>query len=336
MQQIRKSSHGCIWVAAGALIIVFLLVLATSVLVWLGPELPHGGSDSKGEDELPPLREIWSAGSGQTKVVRIPLQGLIMLGQKSGLLFPGAGSAEHTLRAIRRATHDPKVKAIILEVDSGGGGITSSDVIFKALQNFRQAQPDRKVVAILEDVAASGAYYVALAADYVIAHPTTVTGSIGVLIQTLNIRELGEKIGVRDVTIKSGTNKDILNPFGQLSVEQRQLLQELVDTMYTRFVQLVAERRRLPEEKVREIADGRIISAPRALELGLIDQIGYWEDAMTKTAELLGVNEIRVFRYEERFSFGKLLKLNMTEPWKEITSVLQRDSQPRLMYLWRF
>ncbi|MCX7591609.1 MAG: signal peptide peptidase SppA [Kiritimatiellae bacterium] len=332
MQQERKASRGCIWVLIAGAIVILLFFVGLFGLLLTGERVSAPSVGKMGEDELPRLREIWSAGEGDVKVVRIPLEGLIMLGEGSGLLLPGAGSTEHTLRAIRRATNDPEIRAIILEIDSGGGGITASDILFTALENFRKARPGRKVVALLGDVAASGAYYVALAADYVIAHPTTITGSIGVLIQTLNFRELGEKIGVKDVTIKSGVNKDILNPFGEVSPEQRKLLQELVDEMHSRFVKLVVERRGLPEGKVREIADGRIFSATHAVEMDLVDQIGYWEDAMKKTAELLGVEKVRVYRYAGRFSVAELLRLVM--PWNSVRTILENTAQPRLLYLW--
>ena len=149
-----------------------------------------------------------------------------------------ASSASAALRAIKRATHDPDVEGILLEVDSGGGGITASDILYESLQEFRDADTDRVVVAIFGDVAASGAYYISLAADHIIAHPTTITGSIGVLMQSINARQLGEKIGVHDVTIKSGKNKDILNPLQDLTEEQRALLQGIVDDLScgTRFL----------------------------------------------------------------------------------------------------
>jgi protease-4 len=155
------------------------------------------------------------------------------------------------------------------------------------------------VVAQFGDVAASGAYYVALAADRIVAHPTTLTGSIGVIMQSYNIRDLAAKLGITDVTIKSGANKDLLNPFGELTNEQRAMLQGVVDALQDRFVALTAERRNLDESVVRAIADGRVFLAAEALKHGLIDQVGYAENVDVLTASLLETNTVRVIRYEE-------------------------------------
>ena len=167
-----------------------------------------------GEDEVPDLQEVWSSGSEHgVKVVRIPLTGLIMLGEEGWGGGSSASSAGAALRAIQRATHDPEVEGIILEVDSGGGGITASDIIYKALQDFKKAKRGRVIVTLMGDIAASGAYYISLPSDLILAHPTTITGSIGVIMQSYNIKELAAKIGIKDETFKSGANKDILNPF---------------------------------------------------------------------------------------------------------------------------
>ena len=211
------------------------------------------------------------------------------------------------LRMIRTATQDKDVKAIILAIDSPGGGITASDIIYNELKKFKKSDPSRKIVALFGDVAASGGYYVASASDYIIAHPTTITGSIGVLISSINLKGFGDKYGIKSVTITSGKNKDMLNPFKDLSDEQQKLLQLTIDEMYQRFVQIVAEGRRMPEDEVTKIADGRILTANEALKNKLIDKIGYWDDAMTETCKLLKVDSIKVIRYQEPFSFASFL-----------------------------
>jgi protease-4 len=319
---------GCLW-AVLAVAATGAVAIGASALI--GRRLSAPGT--MGEDQSPALKEVWAWGTGETKVVVVPLKGLIMLDRQSSLLGSAAGTADQALRAIRRATCDDSVEAIILEVDSGGGGITASDILYEALLDFRDAQAGRRIVAVFNDMAASGAYYVALAADHIVAHPTTITGSIGVLIESFNIRELGQKIGLKDVTIKSGANKDLLNPLGDLSDEQRRMLQGIVDELHGRFLQLVVERRQLPEEQVREIADGRIFTAGTALDLRLVDQVGYWEDAVDKTAELLKVQDVKVFRYEEHFSLAALLKA--TQDWSPASAMLLRLSQVRFLYLWR-
>jgi len=332
----KRSRHGCLW----GILALFLAGAAAMVLLIAGivfitrSRMPSLRLHERGADESPELNEVWSCGAGDTKVVSISLKGLILMDGERGLLGSEAGSAALALRAIRRATHDGDVRAIILDVDSGGGGITASDVLYQALQEFRDARKGRKIVAIFDDVAASGAYYVAVASDHIIAHPTTITGSIGVLIQTFNLKELGQKIGVRDVTIKSGANKDMLNPLNDLTEEQRQMLQGIVDELHTRFVELVAENRDLPEAAVRRVADGRIFTAATAQKLGLIDEIGYWQDAVDCAAELLGVEDVKVYRYEEAFSLSSLLRA--ASRWDPAAAFFPPTSRSRVMYLWPF
>jgi len=198
--------------------------------------------------------------------------------------------------------------------------------------DFKAVGHDRKVISIFGDVAASGAYYVALASDHIIGHPTTITGSIGVLIQTLNVQQLGEKIGVKSVTIKSGKDKDVLNPFLEMTEEQRAMLQGIVDELHDRFISLVAENRGLADPDVRRVSEAQIFTAPTALELGLIDEIGYWNDAVRTTAGLLGVEDVKVYRYEAGFGLKSFLK--GAQSWDPVSDVLTRPSGPRLFYRW--
>ena len=193
------------------------------------------------------------------------------------------------------------------------------------------------MVAICGDVAASGAYYVALGADHIIARPTTVTGSIGVIMQSLNLYGLGEKIGIQDASIKSGANKDLLNPFLPPNPEHAAVVQSVIDEMHGRFVDLVAEHRGIGEEQVLALADGRIMTAQTALSARLIDEIGYWDDAMNRLAELLGVDDIIVYRYNEALSLRSLLLASthqriITRALSELTAI---DPTPSLQYRWR-
>jgi protease-4 len=342
--QKEKSGHGCgfgCMLLAGLFLGLGLLVAAV-LACGLGAAgmagemkvdglLGHHHAGEKGEDEAPDMAETWSAGDGDTKVVRIPVTGTIMLSEDSWY----AGSANTALRAIRRATHDPEVEGLILEIDSGGGGITDSDIIYKALLNFKAAQEGRVVVTIMGDVAASGAYYIALASDCILAHPTTLTGSIGVIMQSYNFKELAQKLGVRDVTIKSGANKDLLNPFQDVKPEQQELLQQVIAAMHDRFVTLVADNRKLPKESVAPLADGRVFLADEALKHKLIDGIGYSEDAQRKIAELLETESVAVYRYEEHVTFADLFSRSGFGMRLDLGRVLREGAQDgRLMFRW--
>ena len=338
MAEKKKSSRGCLWVFIALfalMIIVGIGVLLLSVIVGVGRtgRIARVRSTGMGVDEYPRMNEVWSIGHGDTKVVRIPLHGFIHLRPDSSFLGSTRSSSQLALMGIRRATHDKDVMAIVMDVDSGGGGITASDILYKALVDFKESRQGRVVVAVCGDVAASGAYYVALAADHIVAHPTTVTGSIGVLMQGLNMRELSEKVGIKDVTIKSGENKDLMNPFRDVSPEQEAILQSIVDEMHTRFVTLVAEHRQMDVSEARELADGRIVTAPQAEKLGLIDQVGYWDDAIAKTAELLNVDDVKVYRYEEEFSLS--LFLRSFQRFNPAAAFWQNASQPRFLYRWQ-
>ena len=294
----------------------------------------HSGQCDVGEDDSPSMIEVWSSGQGETKVVRIPVSGMIMLDENPWY----SGNARTVLRSIRRATHDPDVMGLILEINSGGGGITDSDIIYKALLDFKAAQEGRVVVTLMGDIAASGAYYIALASDQILAHPTTLTGSIGVIMQSYNIKELAAKLGIQDVTIKSGANKDMLNPFHDVKPEQKEMLQRVISSMHDRFVTLVAENRKLPKETVAPLADGRVFLADEALANKLIDGIGYSKDAQKIVAGLLGVKTVQVYRYSEEVTLMDILSprpgIGVGTDIKRLLS--EGMSDERLMYRWNW
>jgi len=292
----------------------------------------HALTESRGVDEFPDLTEVWSYGAGEVKAARIAVHGVIMRGSEETLLGPTPDMVESIHQQIRTAQNDDAIRAILLEVDSPGGGVTASDEIYAALMDFKASREDRRILVYIRDLAASGGYYVAAAGDWLLAEPTSIIGSIGVIMQSLNMKGLSEKIGVRDVTIKSGANKDLLNPFNDVSPEQRALLQEVIDASYERFVGLVQLSRGLEPEKLRELADGRIFIADQALNHKLIDQIGYWDDAVTKLAELLEEDSVRIIRYEAQPDFlGWLsrVQLNLNP------SAWLRPAPARMQYLWQ-
>ncbi len=283
-------------------------------------------------DEAPKLDETWSFGSGNIKVVRIPLEGVIMRAEDEGFLTARPDMVENVLVQVRAAERDPEMRAIILEVNSPGGGVTPSDEIYNALSRFRASRPDRRVVIFIRDLGASGAYYAAMAGDFIIAEPTAAVGSIGVIMQALNLQGLSEKIGITDVTIKSGANKDLLNPFQPVDTNQVALLQELIDDMQARFAGIVAESRQLDPAAAPELFDGRIFSADAALEKGLIDAIGYWNDALAHTARLLDTGALRVIRYEAEKTFLEyLLEGKNPVPLPSLKSI----HAPQFLYLWK-
>lgn len=192
-------------------------------------------------------------------------------------------SSQETVKQIKEFRKDASIRAIVLRVDSPGGGIGPSQEIYTEIKRTIRTKP---VVASMGAIAASGGYYISCAASHIVANPGTITGSIGVIIYFPNLRELFEKIGYQMTTIKSGQFKDIGNPSREMTPAEKELIQTTIDESYSQFVRDVALSRRLPEDQVRPVADGRIIMGEKAHQIKLVDQLGNFEDAVDKAAEL--------------------------------------------------
>ena len=201
------------------------------------------------------------------------------------------------------AASNGSVKAIVVHVNSPGGSVVASDEIYRALQSF-----SKPVVISMGESAASGGYYIACAGDYVIAHPDTLTGSIGVISQFITYEALLEKIGVDAVVITTGPRKDLGSPFRDMAEEEKELWQAILDQVYEHFVAVVVEGRDLPPETVRELADGRVYTGRQAMDLGLVDDVGTRQSAIDKAAELGGIaGEPRVIELRSQPSLLEML-----------------------------
>lgn len=222
---------------------------------------------------------------------------------------------------IKKYRKDDRVKAIILRIDSPGGGTAASQEIYREIQ---RTVSKKKVVASMGNVAASGGYYVALAANKIVANPATLTGSIGVILDLPNFKELLKKIGVSRETIKSGPYKDIGSPVREMTPEERRLLEEVINNVYQQFVEVVVKGRRLSREQVEKIADGRIFTGEQAKALGLIDELGSFEDAIDLTKRMVGLSgEVKlIYPEKKRISVWDLIFSKMIG---EITQSLQND-----------
>lgn len=322
------SKVGC-WIAIAILALLlfgsFLTNVGLTAALFSGPA---GSGNDRPVDEEPMLDEIWSYGYGDTKVVRIDLTGVIMRGRRERLFGSEPDMVESILNQIRAATIDTEVKAILLEVDSPGGGVTPSDEIYAALEHFKTLDEERLIMVFIRDLGASGAYYAAMAGDYIMAEPTAIVGSVGVIMQTLNMKVLGDKIGLSSVTIASGANKDMLNPFEEVDPQHVAMLQELVDSMQERFATIVENSRGLEN---RELLDGRVFNATQAMEHDLIDGVGYLQDAIDKLAFLLDVEELYMIRYYESRGFFDSLMASRLPQLPDFNAV----EPPRFLYLWK-
>lgn len=274
------------------------------------------------------------------KIAVIDVGGLLV-NMKTGSLL---GSGENPVAAFRekldQAAEDDAVKAVVLRINSPGGAVTASDIMWHDLVRFR-AETSKPVVACMMDVAASGGYYLACGCDRVLAHPTSVTGSIGVVMSVWNFRGLFDKLGVDSEAIKSGPNKNIGSPAHPLTEEQRQILQGMINAFYDRFVEVVVEGRpELNEKLVRMIADGRAYSATEAKDLGLVDEIGYLEDAIAEAKALAGIDDAKVVMYappaEGRHSiYAALSRMPAELNLLKINLPGFDEPGPVFMYLWR-
>lgn len=211
-----------------------------------------------------------------------------VLGDKVGYVtIAGAiTTSEKIIEQIDNFKEDGSIKAIVLRVNSPGGGVSPSQEIFDEVKAAAAVKP---VVVSMGSVAASGGYYVAVPAQRILANPGTITGSIGVIMQFTNFEELLGKVGLKSQVVKSGLHKDIGSPVRPMSAADREILQSLIDDVYTQFVEAVAESRQMDPAKVRQLADGRIFTGRQALQAGLVDELGSYRDAIRVAAELAGI-----------------------------------------------
>jgi protease-4 len=238
------------------------------------------------------------------KIAVITMRGLI----SSSLPGSVTDSMVDDMRAaLQQARDDSRVKAIVLEIDSPGGEVTASDAIYSAVVKARARKP---VVVYMDSLAASGGYYISCGGKFLMANETTITGSIGVIIQTLNYEQLFNKVGLASMVFKSGKFKDMLNGARPITPEERELVQNFIMKTYDKFLGVVAKERKLPADLLRNtIADGRILSGKEALENKLIDGLGELDDAFSKAKELANAPDARVVKYGPPFSLARFLRI---------------------------
>jgi protease-4 len=226
------------------------------------------------------------------KIAIVEIRGVIA--QSSGII-----------EEIHEYVDDDGVKAIILRIDSPGGGVGPSQEIHREILKVKEK---KKIVTSMGSVAASGGYYIACASDLIVANPGTITGSIGVIMEFTNIEELFKKIGIKGVVVKSGELKDMGSPFREMTPEEKRIIQDVIDNVHQQFIKAVADGRKLDRSKVTQIADGRIMTGEQAKQLGLVDQIGNLDDAIDATAKLVGIEgKPNIVYPKKKFSIWELL-----------------------------
>jgi protease-4 len=255
-------------------------------------------------EEPAPLKEKTISGFGRDKILLMDVSGVILEGPHRILgLTSGVTSPSRIKEELEKAAQDDRIKAVVLKINSPGGTVSAADVILHELKAFKAAK-GVPVVVCLQGLAASGGYYVAQAGDTIIAYPTCITGSIGVIAMKFNLRGLMDKIGVDDDIVKSGKWKDFWSPFRPATPHEKEMMQHIIDDFYRNFVDTVAQGRKLSLKAARGVADGRIFTASQARDLGLVDQLGYLDDAMELARAKAGLDTgARVIIYHRPGSY---------------------------------
>ncbi|MCB1061786.1 MAG: signal peptide peptidase SppA [Verrucomicrobiae bacterium] len=318
-----KNNNGCVLGAVvGAAATILAAVLGVVLLVVISLSL----SGEEGPASGP-------------KIAHIDLEGVITSATASDFGFGGSGESmvERLKKEFKLAIENDDVKAIVLRINSPGGEVTASDTIYHAVQ---QANAKKPVVVYMDSVAASGGYYAACGATEIFANETTMTGSIGVIISTVNYRELFGKVGLQSQVFKSGEFKDLMSGGRAMTPEEAALVQDMVMETYDKFVGIVAEARKMPEAKLRDgIADGRIFSGAKAQEVGLVDTTGYLEDAYDRARELGKAPAAEIWKIRSHGGFLDALtmaKANAASPNRveiDIADRLVPRLQPGMVYL---
>lgn len=257
--------------------------------------------------------------SGQDRVALIRVEGVII-------------DAQATIGELKQHSENPLVKAIVLRIDSPGGGVVPSQEIHDAVKRVKN-KSNKAVIASMGSVAASGGYYIAAATDRIIANPGTLTGSIGVIMEMANFEGLLKKIGVEGIVIKSGRFKDVGSPLRKMSDEERKLLQSVMDDVHHQFIQAVADGRSLEPSEVEALADGRIFTGRQAKEARLVDELGDLDDAIHIAADVAGIEgEPKVLEPRKRFSIRDFLESR----WSSVFPKLELETGVNLKYLMAF
>jgi protease-4 len=248
--------------------------------------------------------EVVQPGKGGAKVAIVEVEGMLMNARTGGLLQASENTVSLFAQEMDRAANDKNVKAVVLRINSPGGTVTASDLMYEIVNDFR-AKSGKPVVASTQEVAASGGYYVACGADQIVAHPTSVVGSIGVIFSTFQFEGLMDKAGIEVEAIKSGPLKDMGSPFKALGNDEREVMQAMVDDYYARFVDVVRTRRNVTDaDTLKLTTDGRVFTGSRAVQLGLANRAGGLNEALDLARELGKAPGARAVIYKRPYGYG--------------------------------
>ena len=334
---------GSPWLGRGLLVggvvlgLLFLTVGAIALVLVAGPS----GKDGEGgrAADVERFEERYVSGEGVDKIAILPITGVISSQESSSLesLETPTATPETLRNELRQAARDDSVKAVILEVNSPGGSVVASDQMHNNIQDFKEST-GKPVVVSMGETAASGGYYISTAADEIIANESTFTGSLGVIFSILNYKDAEEKLGIEEEVFKSDEFKDLFSGSRERTPEEKEIIQNLINESYDQFVEVIVEGRGLPEDKVREIADGRVYSGSQAESLGLVDYLGDLDYATGRADELAGIEDATAVRYRKGQGILGLLRARLAPPESEALKALRVagiSPTPELQYLYR-
>ena len=286
-----KSWHGVCW-----------LSLVAVLLIGCGPTTFVVGV-THGDQRM--VATVIEPAESRTRdrVAVIDVSGMILNARVPGLLSEGENPLSVFHEQLQKAAKDKYVKAVVLRLNTPGGAVAASDMMYREVLDFKKAT-GKPVVVVMMDVAASGGYYLACAGDHIVAYPSTVTASIGVIFQTMSLQPALSNIGIQTEAITSGPNKDAGSPFSELTDGHRAVYQQMVDTFYADFTEIVrAARPGISEGDFKEVTDGRVVTGRRAMEVGLVDELGDLYDGFAKAKALAGIKDASLVRYHRPLSY---------------------------------
>ncbi|MCA0986363.1 signal peptide peptidase SppA [Guptibacillus algicola] len=328
--------NGKRWLALGIAVVLIIVSIGFNVVSSLA--FGNWQEELNSSDEF--AETVIEEGNSLNKIVVLNVEGVIQDTPQGSSILPQAGyNHDVFLKRLEHAGEDKSVKGIILRLNTPGGGVVESEEIYNEILELKE-KTDKPIYVSMGSMAASAGYYISAPADKIYASPSTITGSIGVIMQSMNYSELAEKVGVKWETIKSGPYKDIMSPNREMSEEERDILQSMIDNSYDQFVSVISKGRSMDENQVRELADGRIYDGRQAKDVDLVDGLGGLEDTIAGMREDIGDKKLKVVQYKQSFGFNSLFEMTAAKlmgPEKDLLGIQQLLStppSPKLMYLY--
>ena len=330
------------WVAVG---LALLLLVLSAIGSGIGSKLKKDSDDQAKKfmnklvaSEQGYTESVLQGTDASNRLLLVPIKGVIGPSNGNAFLASADYNQEKILATLDQAKKDKNLKGIVLEIDSPGGAVFQAAQVYDKVMEVKK-ETKLPVIAVMDSMAASGGYYIACAADKIYASNETITGSIGVIMSSLNLSGLLEKYGIQDTTIKSAAHKDIGSQTRTMTDEEREILQNYINSAYNRFLDVVAKGRKKTKEEIRPLADGRIFDGVQAKNVGLIDEIAYLDQALTAFEKDLGHKDMEVYTLDAPFSFNKLgfpfgatSKSRQKDPVTE--EIQNRLSAPKAYYIY--